>query len=414
MSSTKTVDKNGWKRDAPWAAKEDALHVLERKLRVLLIYRKMIPSIRLCGHCQMEYLAGQGVVEYRALQEMKLKSSDLNWADIVLLGRLDSWYEYQLTKKLREAGKYLIYIIDDDLLNIPSEISSAAYYGKKKIQGYIRGMIEISDTILSPSPLLLQKYAVHGRKAIQIEEPAIAPAPYKPRDLEKPVKIGFAGSIDRTGDVENILKDVMLRIKREYGDRVKFEFFGAIPSFAKELGARCIPYCDSYNEYRRKLNSLEWDIGLAPMPDTPFHACKHYNKFMEYAAAGCLGVFSKVRPYLFAEQYIDAQCLVDNDSSAWVKILRELVDNGELREKLRRETIQILSRELKIEDTAKRLWQEMKDIVKAPCIKRKLNVWLMKYKINACIRFGLVGIRMYGSNPKVAFYRVVQFLRDML
>ena len=131
MSSTKTVDKNGWKRDATWAAKEDALHVLERKLRVLLIYRKMIPSIRLCGHCQMEYLAGQGVVEYRALQEMKLKSSDLNWADIVLLGRLDSWYEYQLTKKLREAGKYLIYIIDDDLLNIPSEISSAAYYGKK-------------------------------------------------------------------------------------------------------------------------------------------------------------------------------------------------------------------------------------------------------------------------------------------
>ena len=206
----------------------------------------------------------------------------------------------------------------------------------------------------------------------------------------------------------------MLRIKREYGDRVKFEFFGAIPSFLEELDAQCIPYCDSYNEYRRKLNSLEWDIGLAPMPDTPFHACKHYNKFMEYAAAGCLGVFSKVRPYLFAEQYIDAQCLVDNDSSAWVKILRELVDNGELREKLRRETIQILSRELKIEDTAKRLWQEMKDIVKAPCIKRKLNVWLMKYKINACIRFGLVGIRMYGSNPKVAFYRVVQFLRDML
>ena len=59
---------------------------------VLLIYREMIPSIRLCGHCQMEYLAQKGRLDYRAIQETKLKSSDLNWADIVLLGRLDSWY----------------------------------------------------------------------------------------------------------------------------------------------------------------------------------------------------------------------------------------------------------------------------------------------------------------------------------
>ena len=76
------------------------------KCRVLLIYRVMIPSVRLCGHCQMEYLAGQGKVEYRAVQEMKLASRDLDWADIVLLGRLDSWYEYQLTQMAREAGKY--------------------------------------------------------------------------------------------------------------------------------------------------------------------------------------------------------------------------------------------------------------------------------------------------------------------
>ncbi|MDO5300272.1 MAG: hypothetical protein Q4F18_12640, partial [Clostridia bacterium] len=233
----------------------------QRLSHVLLIYRRMIPSIRLCGHCQMEYLAREGKLEYRAIQEMKIKSSDLNWADVVLLGRLDSWYEYQLTKKLHEAGKYLIYIIDDDLLNIPPEISSAAYYGQKEIQGYIRGMIGMSDAIMSPSPLLLQKYATDGRRAIQIEEPAIDPVPYKPHDPNKPVKIGFAGSIDRTGDIENILKDALIQIKQEYGDRVQFEFFGAIPSFARELDARCIPYCDSYDEYRKTLNSLEWDIG---------------------------------------------------------------------------------------------------------------------------------------------------------
>lgn len=299
----------------------------KRKPHVLLIYRKMIPSIRLCGHCQMAYLAEQGEVEYRACQEMKLRNRDLNWADIVLLGRLDSWYERKLTEHLHKSGRYLIYIIDDDLLNIPPEISSAAYYNQPDVQRNIRSMIEMSDAILSPSPKLLEKYAVDGRRAIQIEEPAIDPVPYKPHDPNQPVKIGFAGSIDRTGDIESILKEALIRIKKEYGNRVQFEFFGAIPSFANEIEARCIPYCDSYDEYRKTLNSLEWDIGLAPMPDTPFHACKHYNKFVEYAAAGVVGVFSDEMPYTQLRRGAYESVLCANNSKAWMDALSELIES---------------------------------------------------------------------------------------
>lgn len=386
----------------------------EKRLNhVLLIYRRLIPSIRLCGHCQMEYLAQEEKIEYRAVQELKLKTSDLNWADVVLLGRLDSWYEYQLTKKLKEVGKYLIYIIDDDLLNIPQEISSAAYYGQKEIQGYIRGMIEMSDAILSPSPLLLEKYAVNGRSAIQIEEPAIDPVPYKPHASNRPVKIGFAGSIDRTDDLERILRDALVSIKLQYGDRVEFEFFGAIPSFARELNARCLPYCDSYDEYRKTLNSLEWDIGLAPMPDTPFHACKHYNKFVEYAAAGSLGVFSNVRPYLFAERYIDAQCLVDNTSSAWMRAMEKLVDDGARREALRRVSNETVCRAMRIEDTAQQLWSKMEYTVQTRRTEKTIRMCLMTYKINACMRFGLRSVRRYGSNPKVFVKKAIGFLKSM-
>ena len=131
------------------------------KLRrnVLLIYRTMIPSIRLCGHSQLAVLADEGLIEYRAVQEMKLKKKDLSWADVVVLGRTDSWYECRLADALFKAGKMLLYILDDDLLNIPPEVSSAAYYARKDTQAYIRGMIGMSDGILSPSPLLLEKYA---------------------------------------------------------------------------------------------------------------------------------------------------------------------------------------------------------------------------------------------------------------
>ena len=198
----------------------------EKRLNhVLLIYRDMVPSIRLCGHCQLEYLADARRLEYRAVQELKLTSEDLHWADIILLGRLDNWYECQVVAKLHKAGKCLVYIMDDDLLNIPPEVSSATYYGQKSIQGYIRRMIEMSEAIVSPSPLLLEKYAVDGRRAIRIEEPAIDPVPYKPHDLGKQIKIGFAGSIDRVGDIETILKDALFAIRNRYGEWVQFEFF---------------------------------------------------------------------------------------------------------------------------------------------------------------------------------------------
>ena len=323
----------------------------ERKPHILLIYRKMIPSIRLCGHCQMEYLAGQGAVEYRAVQEMKLKNSDLNWADTVLLGRLDSWYERRLTELLYESGKYLAYIIDDDLLNIPSEISSAAYYNQSDVQENIRMMLALSDAVLSPSPILLKKYA-GGKCALQIEEPAIDPVPYKPHDPNAPVRIGFAGSIDRTGDVEHILKDALIHIRQKYGDRVRFEFFGALPSFAKALGARCIPYCDSYDEYRRTLNALEWDIGLAPMPDTPFHACKHYNKFVEYAAAGVVGVFSDVEPYARLKSRGSPGLYCKNRSEEWEDAIEELIENNVMRADCRKEACSFLACEMSVAQSA--------------------------------------------------------------
>lgn len=331
----------------------------ERKCRVLLIYRTMIPSVRLCGHCQMEELDRQGKIEYRACQELRLTNQDMNWADIVLLGRLDSWYEFQLAKKLKESGKYLIYIIDDDLLNIPSQISSAAYYGQKSIQGYICGMIEMCDAILSPSPILLEKYAVNGRRGIQIEEPAIDPITYAEHNSSKPVKIGFAGSIDRTGDVESLLKDVLIDIKMKYGDQVEFEFFGALPSFADAIRAKQIAYCNSYDEYRKQLNDLKWDIGLAPMPDTAFHACKHYNKFVEYASAGIVGIFSDVQPYVRIHDFFKEVVLCENHRDAWNKTLCDLIEDTQKRERLRSKACTLAAGVLSVEQVSVNLFEKM-------------------------------------------------------
>ena len=330
------------------------------KRRILLIYRRMIPSIRLCGHAQMENLAARGKTEYRAIQEMRLKASDLAWADLVLLGRLDSWYELQIVKKLHNAGKYLIYVMDDDLLNVPKEVSSSAYYNQTSIHQCIREIIGLSDAILSPSPVLLEKYA-KGKQAILTEEPSIRPVSFQPHIPGQPIRIGFAGSVDRSQDIESILRETLTAVKREYGNRVAFVFFGAEPSFAGEIGARCIPYTESYEKYRETLNTLAWDIGLAPMPDTPFHACKHYNKFTEYAAAGIAGIYSNVEPYRRLTAFDGCAILCDNTAEAWTAAIRKLICDDKAREAMREKAAECAQGVLSIGQCADKLFAQIRD-----------------------------------------------------
>lgn len=307
------------------------------RLRVLLIYQALIPSVRLCGHCQLEELQRRGTVDYRAVQTADVTDELLSWADVVVLGRLDSWYEARLAAAVSRSGRTLLYILDDDLLNVPRSLTTGGHYIQPQIQKNIRTMLRLSDGLLSPSPLLLQKYAVGKTKPVLMMEPALDPAPFRPHGENGPVKIGFAGSLDRAEDIEQILGDALLRLRETYGQKVRFAFYGPRPSFAGKLEAECIPYSDSYEAYRRTINALDWDIGLAPMPDSPFHACKHYNKFVEYAAAGIGGVYSDVQPYTRLREELGAGVFCDNTADSWYEALSRLVEDGQAREALRAE-----------------------------------------------------------------------------
>ena len=49
-----------------------------KKSHVFLIYKAMIPSVMLCGHCQIEELAAQDLIEYRHACVRKVKKKDLD------------------------------------------------------------------------------------------------------------------------------------------------------------------------------------------------------------------------------------------------------------------------------------------------------------------------------------------------
>ena len=334
--------------------------------KILLLYNALIPSVRLCGYEQLRYMADRGQVGFQHGCCRKVSRAQLREADAVIFSRSDGVFEMLLARELKKAGKYLIYVLDDDLLNVPDYLSSAAYYQTKRVQKNIRTIMSCCDCLITPSPVLARKYGTQFKDVVTLREPALGCYAHEP-EADKPVKIGFAGSIDRERDFDELLGPAIRRVKEQLGETVCFEFFGARPAVAEELGCRQIPYQDSYEKYQQTMRELGWDIGLAPMPDTEFHRCKHFNKFVEYGSFGIVGIYSDLEPYTQIVRNWDNGVLCKNEAAAWEDAIVRLVTDVDLRRRLSRKLHEQIKQELQIPVLSEKFWKELDSVVPEGC-----------------------------------------------
>lgn len=301
-------------------------------MNVIVVSTTFIPSVLLCGHCQLEYLEKQGKLNYRFVISHFFNKKDIEWADVIIFLRSDSDIDAYVSKIAKKAGKKLVYVLDDDLLNVPDYLSSSPYYLLPSTRKNIQTIMSNCDTFLTPSPVLMEKYGKSFRNKYLIAEPSLNRIRNKPKN-EK-IKIGFAGSIDRAQDLNMILSDVIRQIVTKYKDKVEIEFIGAKPDFVDELNLKHLPYQDGYDAYTAYMAKCNWDIGLAPMPESEFHRCKYFNKYVEYASFGIAGIYTDCEPYVYGIRDRENGLLVRNDTDEWVKAISELIENDELREKI--------------------------------------------------------------------------------
>ena len=298
---------------------------------VLIISHSLIPSVILCGHVQSEYLKQKNIIDYRFCMAGKINTKDLSWADIVVFVRSESDIE-EYTSELCKGKKHLVYVLDDDLLNIPDYASSAKYYKLENIHNNILKIMKNCDTFLTPSPVLLEKYGKNCKDAFLIDEPSLNTIVKKKKN--KKIKIGFAGSIDRTQDINTILESSLEAIIKKYKDTVDIEFMGAKPTIVEKYNLKYIPYQDGYRKYTEIVGEANWDIGLAPMPLSEFHECKYFNKYVEYASFGMAGIYTNCKPYIFGIRDEDNGLLVKNTKKDWVNAISRLIEDDKLRNKI--------------------------------------------------------------------------------
>ena len=136
-----------------------------------------------------------------------------------------------------------------------------------------------------------------------------------------------------------LLLPALTDIHRQFGDQIQFDLIGfvaglEVPPWIRRLAPT--PHAGrSYAGFVHWLQSAgTWDIGLAPLADTPFNACKSAIKVLDYAALGLASLASDVPAYQGSLADGPGGMLVPNSTAAWHDALSRLIRDAPWRRRL--------------------------------------------------------------------------------
>ncbi len=300
---------------------------------VLIIYTGFIPTSRFCALEPLKALEKQNMINLHYKLSHKVTSGDLNNCDVLVLVRCSEDCELEIAQKCKKAGRKLIYVLDDDLFNVPPELECYAYFAAESVRSNMMEIMKLCDVLWATNPNLTNKYGYLFEKTVLIDEPFIGEFYGRKKDNDK-VRIGFAGSVSHKAFVNDFLGHVIEKVYKKYGNSISIEFFGFKPEFSNRIPIKYIPYSNDYNSYCALMRERNWDIGLSPLEESEFSSCKYFNKYIEYSSYGIAGIYSDVEPYTFGIRNGENGMLAENTVDAWFGALRHLIDDGMLRKKI--------------------------------------------------------------------------------
>jgi glycosyltransferase involved in cell wall biosynthesis len=252
-------------------------------------------------------------------------------ADIYVISRLfpgpDSM---DMVDALFAKGKPVVYETDDLLIDLPADNMHAAAYAEKT--PFIEAVMRRAHGLVVSTPELAMRLAQFNRNVFILPNQVDFARLYQPPpDNGREVRIGVIGTSTRGSDFA-LIDDALRQVCRKFGKRVRLIFVGGMPEgWQGHPQAEKIDFLPEYAAYGARLKGLRLDIGVAPLADNDFNACKSPLKWLEFSALGMAGVFSFVPAYKQVIEQGETGLLVDNFTDKWVAALSLLIEYPEKR-----------------------------------------------------------------------------------
>lgn len=289
-------------------------------------------------------------------------------ADIVIVDRLwrpdiSESHASELHDKIRAARARLIYALDDNFLDLPSERKD--WEPTENHLRVMRFFLNNADGILVTTPALQERLAEYNRNFHVVshalderlikrnllntngwqERPRFLPMPATRRRV-----IGYMGTHTHDDDLLMILPALWTFWQRHLQE-IEFQFLGVIGRRETRRALKGLPFRVIHpprgkTEYTSFMpwftQNIHWDIALAPLRDNAFNRCKSDIKFLDYCAIGAAGVYSRVPAYTSSVRHLETGWLAENEPGAWMEALDTLFSDNELRGQVSKRATQYL------------------------------------------------------------------------
>ncbi|WP_211263688.1 glycosyltransferase [Stenotrophomonas terrae] len=246
--------------------------------------------------------------------------------DVVILQRRvseDDLHKIQRGARFSRAIK--VYELDDYLPNLPAKSTHREHMPRDVLRS-LRKAMGMVDRFVVSTPAMAEAFAgLHPDIRIARNRLPLSWWKHLPavrRDDNRRPRVGWAGGLGHTGDLE-MIADVVSELAQE----VDWVFFGMCPDRLRPYVAEFHPGVD-IALYPRALAQLQLDLAIAPLEENRFNECKSNLRLLEYGACAVPVVCSDVGPYRDPALPVTR---VRNRHREWVGAIREHLADADVR-----------------------------------------------------------------------------------
>jgi processive 1,2-diacylglycerol beta-glucosyltransferase len=268
-------------------------------------------------------------------QEAELVVVDRTWRpDLSLDLAID------LVEAVHGAGAKLIYHLDDDLLNAPAGVFTAA-----QIDG-ITFFLRRADALLVSTPVLAERLADFNDVILVVpnalDERLLCSSPGQRQPFVRPFVLGYMGTRTHDEDLHLILP-ALHRVGQEAARPLELHLVGGVARAETRQALAALPFpvrqveppSAEYPEFMLWFtHSLSWDLALAPLQENTFTRAKSDVKFLDYSALGAPGIYSRGPVYSGSVQHKVTGWLADATAQSWAEAMLTLIEDAPLRREL--------------------------------------------------------------------------------
>lgn len=257
--------------------------------------------------------------------------------DVLVGQRISEPGPSRLWRSLAAEGRSkMVFELDDDFWSVDPANKPAHQYYTPAVLDQFTENIRVAD-LVTVSTVALADVVSRWNGNVEVLSNCI-PA----RLLDQPgpepdpetVTIGYAASPSHARDFGEVAKPLK-RVLQKHGGAAEFHCLGSdftdrvVSIKGRTRHTPWVPDVDTY------LDTVDFDIGIAPLHDNVFNASKSHIKALEYAAMGIPVIASPVGPYAQAVRGDSAPLLLAHDPRHWNQLLDDLVRNSDLRKDYR-------------------------------------------------------------------------------